>query len=565
MRGETLFLESWDFFPRIVIEEIRSQHNTDRSNLRLYWAEAGKLREDDLLLVAQQSKDQIERIIGKDRTEELATFLSASSVVSRTVDAKAVPTPSFIVVDRKPKSDDQRTLRRLLKRWLYCVGGLGDVQSGLADKRVKAFSWLHSTDLSIDSQRSVRCFACGSEGCLTVHSEQKMVFKCECGHWADYERDVRPSSPFDDLSSTCKCAYCLMQRERFATGLRHTLSTAEPMVLAHLREWAGAVDSENALSFEKSLPSDEDMRRDYLVERNNVGKSLRSILALNPKDGADFLGCVERMVTSSSSHRAAHSTIKKIVNDAKRRRLIYEVTTVDRFDVTDAASAFARAASLFFGGKRGGGTLRTERGTDAPNPLLVEVYEILFHRPVAELRDAIRIFDSCVTLQLGERRLLLFDDIDRYGTIFSTRLQTTTDVSYVINPYFSSGIVGRAEVATNAAPSAGALFNSVTEGRAYARIVMENSGAIVVPNRLLVQVVGRQRMKTEIAPAFDADDRTYLFNCEVDFAVYDSEGTILFVEEMQRGDHHDTAEWMRKDALKRAALGLAGIPFRESF
>ena len=72
-------------------------------------------------------------------------------------------------------------------------------------------------------------------------------------------------------------------------------------------------------------------------------------------------------------------------------------------------------------------------------------------------------------------------------------------------------------------------------------------------------------MKTEIAPAFDADDRTYLFNCEVDFAVYDSEGTILFVEEMQRGDHHDTAEWMRKDALKRAALGLAGIPFRESF
>ncbi|MEV8645954.1 hypothetical protein, partial [Mesorhizobium ciceri] len=91
------------------------------------------------------SEDQIKRIIGKDRTEELATFLSASSVVSRTVDAKAVPTPSFIVIDRKPKSDEQRTLRRLLKRWLYCVGGLGDVQSGLADRRVKAFSWLHST------------------------------------------------------------------------------------------------------------------------------------------------------------------------------------------------------------------------------------------------------------------------------------------------------------------------------------------------------------------------------------------------------------------------------------
>jgi hypothetical protein len=50
-----------------------------------------------------------------------------------------------------------------------------------------------------------------------------------------------------------------------------------------------------------------------------------------------------------------------------------------------------------------------------------------------------------------------------------------------------------------------------------------------------------------------------LKNCEIDFAVYDSRGNFLFAEELQRGDHHNDSDWIRKDKLKKDAFLAANL------
>ena len=82
-----------------------------------------------------------------------------------------------------------------------------------------------------------------------------------------------------------------------------------------------------------------------------------------------------------------------------------------------------------------------------------------------------------------------------------------------------------------------------------------------MPNRALRQIIKVDDLRAHFKP----DDLRYLRYCEVDMALYDAEGNIVCVEEVQRGDHHNDPEWIRKDALKRRALALACIPFIESF
>lgn len=57
----------------------------------------------------------------------------------------------------------------------------------------------------------------------------------------------------------------------------------------------------------------------------------------------------------------------------------------------------------------------------------------------------------------------------------------------------------------------------------------------------------------------------YAKDAEIDFAEYNEDGHLLFVEELQRGDHHNSPEWIWKDAVKRKVLQLAAIPLRECF
>ncbi len=68
-----------------------------------------------------------------------------------------------------------------------------------------------------------------------------------------------------------------------------------------------------------------------------------------------------------------------------------------------------------------------------------------------------------------------------------------------------------------------------------------------------------------MAGEFTAQEMTYLRACRIDFAIYNPDGKLVRVFELQAGPHHDHVEWMEKDGLKFRAFALAGIRLEEWF
>lgn len=565
MQAKTYFPETHHFFPEDVMATIRSEHRAAVDFARRYIAQSCAIFDTDLSRIADESWRQLEERIDISCRGELNAFLEAARKVVGQREAKGVTIPSFIVVDRKPKSEEQKLLRTLLKRWLYSAGGVGQIQSGLAAKRVKAFTWLASTDLSIALKRPVQCPACAAQGTLTLHTATLMAFICQCGHRDEIEpHDMTPKVSIHRLEDICECAFCQQRNRDFAVTLRRILTEAEQAMVARATQWAQTLDAQTKIARRSSVPGDEGMRRDYLVQQNNISASLRSIFIMIPKDGNDFVRCVDQILESRPSNGPIHKTRRQIIDEAVKHRVLYGYRAIHHTDVDDLTKSFASEAHIFFSTGNGLGSLSISHDRASSEAQLCALHEMLFHAPIFDLQQAIELHDTCVVVKRDSYKVLLFDELD-HGTIFSTQLRSREGIAYVLNPYFVSGLSTPVREPRSTGTSLENLFNSLTEKRAYTRLVMENSGSVVVPNRLLVQIIGRQKMKSAIAPAFDQQDQAYLFKCELDFAVYDGEGNLLFVEEMQRGQHHNRPEWIRKDALKRAALGLAGIPFRESY
>jgi hypothetical protein len=565
MQAKTSSSELHHFFPEDVMAAIRSEHRALVDVARRNIVQNCALSDMDISRVESESRRQLEERIDASSRDGLNAFLEAARNVVVQRETKGIAVPPFIVLDRKPKSEEQKLLRALLKRWLYSTGGIGQVHSGLAAKRVKAFTWLASTDLSIALERPVQCPACESQGALTLHTTTRMAFRCQCGHRDEIETDaIKPKASIVRPADVCTCAFCQQRNRDFAVTLRRILAEAEPAMAARATQWAQALDSRTKIARSSSVPDREGMRRDYLVQQNNISASLRGILAMTPKDGEDFRRCVDQMLESRRSNGPLHKARRQIIDEAVKRKLLYGYRAIHHTDVDDLAKSFASEAHIFYSTSNSLGTISTSYDTKNSEAKLRALHEMLFHGPISELQQAIELQDTGVVVRLNSCKISLFDELD-HGTIFSTQIRSSEGIAYVLNPYFISGLSGPVHEPKGTSISSQNLFNSLTEKRAYVRLTMENPGSVVVPNRLLIQVIGRQRMKSDIAPAFDQKDQAYLFKCELDFAVYDIEGNLLFVEEMQRGPHHNHAEWIRKDALKRAALGLAGIPFRESY
>lgn len=83
---------------------------------------------------------------------------------------------------------------------------------------------------------------------------------------------------------------------------------------------------------------------------------------------------------------------------------------------------------------------------------------------------------------------------------------------------------------------------------------------LLVPQPLLRVIVNLDSISSHLAP----DELEYARRCLLDVALCDpDDGTVRMVVEVQRGRHHDDPDWVRKDAIKKKVLLLAGIPFRE--
>ncbi|WP_207710241.1 hypothetical protein, partial [Clostridium sp. C8-1-8] len=104
------------------------------------------------------------------------------------------------------------------------------------------------------------------------------------------------------------------------------------------------------------------------------------------------------------------------------------------------------------------------------------------------------------------------------------------------------------------------LFNSPAEINLYS-ILKNSPDFIVIPNAKLATIM----YINKFVSLFTEKDFMYLQKCIVDFCIYDLNGNVIKVIEVQKGCHHNQIDWIIKDNLKRSICNEAGVELVEYF
>jgi len=497
---------------------------------------AMEIMDRDLVEEFDVTGKELESLIGIEAAQEFADYAMANAAEDRSTVASKIPRPSQIVLSRHAIPPEQRLLRSHLAKLIFVSRGVAGISSGFSAKRIKGLAFLPSEPVKLNIQRRCGCPACRLEGDLTIQGPSNHTFRCACGH--------------KEGMGQCQCGYCMAALTELASEVRRVVvERMQAIALLSLR-WQDAVQR----YAEDSFPSNEWMRRDFELHKNDPGKSLRMVLTMNPTDVADFQNCVEKVAAHGKSGDAVMGEVKRIRKEAKSCKILYEAIVPVPLDSWDFPALIATSRPIR--------EVRREHGIDANHDLVGQIMSLLMQSPTPELGKALHVQPNSITLETNQWKALIYDAKFDHWSLLGAEVELRfINVGY-LNPYF----LGRAEpaVSTTPASTGDPLFKSQTEAKAFSRICGENPGTLVVPNRLLRQVVGFERLRG-LKDLFSSDDIAYLWQCELDFAIYNGTGTLLFVEEVQRGEHHDKAEWIRKDAVKRKALKAAGVILRESF
>lgn len=371
------------------------------------------------------------------------------------------------------------------------------------------------------------CPHCGAEQPVphtlgTAQPEVPADIRCpQCTHQRDFP--------------TCGCPLCLAMQAEFTAeaipvveqaldNLRRGLQQFCADPLAHCHHSPARVP----------YPGDIEADRDYLQYRDRMSHSLREVLSYRPQSAEDFERCLARCLEKWREHgkfnRGRPAPVPrhdKLIDEARRLRVLY---------VSDDATSLTE------------GHLAEQPDLMAVRKLcdavLADPEHAIGYLNIPRWRRTTRTINPSYQVLIPSCHHVL-------GVIRRTWL----------NPFYVTR--GQTATPTVRAPATSALplYRTEAEQATHDRLVQENPSHLVVPHRLLRQIVSKEVLEEH----FNSTERNYLFNCELSFAVYDSKGRFCFAVEARSGGHHDTAEWQLKDGLKRRAMELAGLELRESF
>lgn len=453
----------------------------------------------------------------------------------------------------KEQAHSQRVVRGFAARLLYLRALDPDtaVMSAAGLSRVKSQAWQDWKKFDLGIVLPATCTACGTAAALTVrnvHEPRAYRFNCSaCGH--HYHGDMGAL----EIVADCSCTMCANHKNELLNEIISIIDSHAGGMIQRYADWRKIQEGEVG-----AWPSRLEMERDYKMNRDNVGKDVRAILSLLPVDAADFEACLERFL---KSHRGTRSDIlgKAVRENVLYSRLSPEVPHSSA--PLDLMAAAGKDTMWNYTGVRTWGC-----GGIGENGARKALAELLDRDIVASdlLIDAAGITIRQTTQTENGNKLVWFRLLALEGSqkgLLEGEINCRWDTEKILNPYFTGIFKPLGSQEEELTSKASPLFNSRTEGQAYSRIANENPGCIVVPNRLLKRIVNLDQLK----PALENREFDYAKNAEIDFVVYDEDGRLLFVEEMQRGGHHNLPEWIWKDAVKRKVMQLAGIRLRESF
>lgn len=103
------------------------------------------------------------------------------------------------------------------------------------------------------------------------------------------------------------------------------------------------------------------------------------------------------------------------------------------------------------------------------------------------------------------------------------------------------------------------LFHSPQEHYWYTKLASSNPNTIVVPNYPIQRIIDIRQLYENLTK----EEIKYIYKLHVNFAIYNNEGAILEVVELQIGKHHNDQKYIARDNLKARIFELAGVKFRE--
>ena len=513
----------------------------------------------DLLQIRQQLDASLDSDAGTALREEIHRYIQALFQARLPKEWKALAKPAALQVDKlkgSRVSPRQRRIRVCIKSLLALAFGFDDEGRQAFNARLKSLPWLDSTAVDFGLYRQAPCTACNHSAQLHVASDTLWVLTCStCGH------THRNSAEFD-----CPCSGCSALRLTFAGNLRQALLDQEPNTLARYQQWASALQS-----LHPPFPSLLQMQRDHEFNKNGLGKNLRAILQVRPTSLDDLQDCITRYCHSNRDRplQVYQEAVDKCLIYVRTNKVAFPASTLhdlmlqmQNFQVDFIADEEHRRC--------GGGWFSASNDERAGFPATIA--HLLLRADLAELAAALRLSRSSIALRFtcsrfhaSQLHLWYSDERDCRNTLLKLAVAPRPVEESCANPFF---LDNPAPPAASSRPGgactlkAANLFHSTAAHDACQRLERLYPHCRVIPNRLLRQVIGFDAMET-LTAGFSAQEQGYLHACELDFCVFTAHGELVHVEEVQRGDHHNQAEWVEKDRLKRRALALIGLQLQE--
>jgi len=474
----------------------------------------------------------IDEVCGPQACDEILRYLEAVSSSKNQTQARKLPKPTLIEVRNGTNlSPNQRRLRELIAQLVELSGCSNGAK----------LTWLDRVKRDLQITRHIHCPLCGKQGNLIIHGVQRAKFSCTCC-------DHRFTYPLNELVDRCGCVVCGTRRRGVLTRIRDSVKTFEPECLKAIESFNKTLQVQG-----QGMVSDAQMRIDYRLNENEIGKDLRAILSLEPRSAEEFMSFLEQYLEIHKGKRS------NILNSALKAKVIYhtEKWVSNVINCQTIYDAIAWSTEFLIGSDGYGG-----RCVDMRNdPESVgDIVHTLFKEDDETVAKCLSISANNSLIFRAENLTIFLVDPKWYGSVHGIKIAARKKDGYLLNPYFVTSLPDASALKSDLDRSHN-LFRSNTEKNAYARLLQQHTKCLIVPNRLVRQIVDLPMILSQLAPT----ESKYAWNCEVDFAIYNCDGDILFVEEVQRGDHHNTSEWIKKDTIKRKILKIAGVKVVESF
>ncbi|MFT8352936.1 DUF2726 domain-containing protein [Clostridium saccharoperbutylacetonicum] len=378
---------------------------------------------------------------------------------------------------------------------------------------------------------NAKCNICGAEAIIFINSynkEKDILFKCkQCNH-----EELRYKELVFPLK--CKCEQCNKLNENFFRVLKNNFDGLIKGIKKRAEEFYISSD-------DLYIIDDEEMERDYKLNRCEFDKDIREVMSYQPKDGKSLIDIINKLHERNKSYNKNYKN--QILDKLERLKVFYLINVKE--DLALVKNDFIEKYIYAPYNKK------DERKVPIIQEFLNECMDTKYFQSVVECHNFRRINFE---IKRDKLEFIMDGNINCgswYNPVYKEKL--------VLNKfYFKSNEVNNSNYNKTHILN---IFKSQKERSLYIELKNKYKRFVVFPNYKADSIINIKTIKNALLE----EEYEYLRKCYFDFIICDLEGNVLKVIELQRGKHHNEKEWIEKDNMKRRICENAGFEFEEIF